>query len=148
KPAAAEQVVADIKQAGGSAVAVQADIANAADVARLFEQSLTALRRLDAIVNCAGIMPLGKIVVGSLQDFDRVIATNLRGTFLVMSEAVSHLTNGGRIVAFSSSVIAKSFPSYGPYIASKAGVEGLVRVLANELRGRGITVNAVAPGPV
>jgi 3-oxoacyl-[acyl-carrier protein] reductase len=148
KPAAAEQVVADIKQAGGSAVAVQADIANAADVARLFEQSLTAFRRLDAIVNCAGIMPLGKIVVGSLQDFDRVIATNLRGTFLVMSEAVSHLTNGGRIVAFSSSVIAKSFPSYGPYIASKAGVEGLVRVLANELRGRGITVNAVAPGPV
>jgi 3-oxoacyl-[acyl-carrier protein] reductase len=148
KPAAAEQVVADIKQAGGSAVAVQADIANAADVARLFEQSLTAFRRLDAIVNCAGIMPLGKIVVGSLQDFDRVIATNLRGTFLVMSEAVSHLTSGGRIVAFSSSVIAKSFPSYGPYIASKAGVEGLVRVLANELRGRGITVNAVAPGPV
>jgi 3-oxoacyl-[acyl-carrier protein] reductase len=148
KPDAAEQVVADIKQGGGSAVAVQADIANAADVARLFEQTLTVFQRLDAIVNCAGIMSLGKIVAGSLQDFDRVIATNLRGTFLVMSEAVSRLTNGGRIVAFSSSVVAKSFPSYGPYIASKAGVEGLVRVLANELRGRGITVNAVAPGPV
>jgi 3-oxoacyl-[acyl-carrier protein] reductase len=145
---AAEQVVADIKQAGGSAVAVQADVANAADVARLFEKTLAAFQRLDVIVNCAGIMSLGKIVAGSLQDFDRVIATNLRGTFLVMSEAVSRLTNGGRIVAFSSSVVAKSFPSYGPYIASKAGVEGLVRVLANELRGRGITVNAVAPGPV
>ena len=148
KPDAAEQVVADIKLAGGSAVAVQADIANAADVARLFQQTLTVFRRLDAVVNCAGIMTLGKIVGESLQDFDRVIATNLRGTFLVMSEAVAHLTDGGRIVAFSSSAIAKSFPSYGPYIASKAGVEGLVRVLANELRGRGITVNAVAPGPV
>ena len=148
RPAPAEQVVGDITQAGGSAVAVQADIGNAADVARLFEQTLAMFRRLDAVVNCAGIMPLGKIVAGTLQDFDRVIATNLRGTFLVMSEAVSRLTNGGRIVAFSSSVVAKSFPSYGPYIASKAGVEGLVRVLANELRGRGITVNAVAPGPV
>lgn len=148
KPDAAEQVVADIKLAGGSAVAVQADIANAADVARLFQQTLTVFRRLDAVVNCAGIMTLGKIVGESLQDFDRVIATNLRGTFLVMSEAVAHLADGGRIVAFSSSAIAKSFASYGPYIASKAGVEGLVRVLANELRGRGITVNAVAPGPV
>jgi 3-oxoacyl-[acyl-carrier protein] reductase len=148
KPAAAEQVVADIKQAGGSAVAVQGDITDAADVARLFEQSITVFRRLDAVVNCAGIMPLGKIVAGTLQDFDRVIATNLRGTFLVMSQAVSRLTDGGRIIAFSSSVVARSFPSYGPYIASKAGVEGLVRVLANELRGRGITVNAVAPGPV
>jgi 3-oxoacyl-[acyl-carrier protein] reductase len=147
-PAAAEQVVADIKQAGGSAVAVQADIANATDVARLFEQTITVFRGLHAVVNCAGIMPLGKIVADTLQDFDRVIATNLRGTFLVMSQAASRLTDGGRIIAFSSSVVAKSFPSYGPYIASKAGVEGLVRVLANELRGRGITVNAVAPGPV
>jgi 3-oxoacyl-[acyl-carrier protein] reductase len=148
KPDAAEQVVADIRQAGGSAVAVQADIADAADVARLFEQTLTVFGRVDAIVNCAGIMPLGNIGAGALQDFDRVIATNLRGTFLVMSEAVTRLTEGGRIVAFSSSVVLKSFPTYGPYIASKAGVEGLVHVLANELRGRGITVNAVAPGPV
>ena len=93
-------------------------------------------------------MPLGKIASGTLRDFDRVIATNLRGTFLVMSEAASRLAEGGRILAFSSSVVAKSFPTYGPYIASKAGVEGLVRVLANELRGRGISVNAIAPGPV
>jgi 3-oxoacyl-[acyl-carrier protein] reductase len=83
-----------------------------------------------------------------LQTFDKVIAINLRGTFLVFRQAAQYLAEGGRIIAFSSSVIAKSFPNYGPYIASKAGVEGLVRVLANELRGRNITVNAVAPGPV
>jgi len=77
----------------------------------------------------------------------KVIATNLRGTFIVLSQAARHVAEGGRIIAFSSSVLAKSFPNYGAYIASKGGVEGLVRVLANELRGRNITVNAVAPGP-
>lgn len=65
-----------------------------------------------------------------------------------MAQAAQHVAAGGRIIVFSSSVLAKSFPNYGPYIASKAGVEGLVHVLANELRGRNITVNAVAPGPV
>jgi len=73
---------------------------------------------------------------------------NLREAFVVLAQAAQHVSSGGRIIAFSSSVIAKSFPTYGPYIASKAGVEGLVRVLANELRGRNITVNAVAPGQV
>jgi 3-oxoacyl-[acyl-carrier protein] reductase len=100
------------------------------------------------VVNCAGIMPLSPIAVGDLELFDKVIATNLRGTFVVLGQAARQISAGGRIIAFSSSVIAKAFPTYGPYIASKAGVEGLVRVLANELRGRNITVNAVAPGPV
>jgi 3-oxoacyl-[acyl-carrier protein] reductase len=76
-----------------------------------------------------------------------VIHTNLRGAFLVLANAAESVSEGGRIIALSTSVIAKSFPAYGPYIASKAGVEGLVHVLANELRGRDITVNAVAPGP-
>src|ERR1700754_2309514 len=93
-------------------------------------------------------MPLTPIAGSSIDVFDKVITTNLRGTFLVLAQAAQHVVSGGRIIAFSTSVIAKSFPSYGPYIASKAGVEGLVRVLANELRGRNITVNAVAPGPV
>jgi len=100
------------------------------------------------VVNCAGVMPLFPISGGDLESFDKMVATNLRGTFLVMAQSANYLPEGGRIIAFSSSVIAKSFPTYGPYIATKAGVEGLVRVLANELRGRNITVNAVAPGPV
>ena len=76
-----------------------------------------------------------------------MIHTNLRGAFLILAHAAETVPDGGRIIALSTSVIAKSFPAYGPYIASKAGVEGLVHVLANELRGRNITVNAVAPGP-
>src|SRR5262249_35121549 len=88
------------------------------------------------------------IASGDVDVFDKVIAINLRGAFLVLSQAARQVAEGGRIIAFSSSVIAKAFPTYGPYIASKAGVEGLVHVLTNELRGRNVTVNAVAPGPV
>jgi 3-oxoacyl-[acyl-carrier protein] reductase len=145
----AEGVVAEIKAAaGGQAIAVQADVANAADVERLFKEAVDTFGGINVVVNCAGIMPLSPIAGGNLDLFDKVITTNLRGTFVVLGQASRHLSSGGRIIAFSSSVIPMAFPTYGPYIASKAGVEGLVRVLANELRGRDITVNAVAPGPV
>ena len=147
-PAKAEAVVTEIKGAGGKAIAVQADVAKPADVKTLFKQTLDAFGTIDVVVHTAGIMPLLPISGGDVETFDKVIATNLRGTFLVLGQAAQHVPAGGRIIAFSSSVIAKSFPTYGPYIASKAGVEGLVRVLANELRGRNITVNAVAPGPI
>src|SRR5467141_2111322 len=148
KAAPAQSLVADIKAAGGKAIAVQADVAIAVDVERLFKESMEAFGRPDVVVHCAGIMPLFPIASGDVATFDKVIATNLRGTFLVFDQAAQHVPDGGRIMAFSSSVLAKSFPTYGDYIASKAGVEGLVHVLANELRGRNITVNAVAPGPV
>jgi 3-oxoacyl-[acyl-carrier protein] reductase len=144
----ANEVVAEIKAAGGQAIAVQGDVANAADVDRLFKEAIDTFSGINVVVNCAGIMPLSPITGGDLELFDKVIATNLRGSFVVLGRASRQVSPGGRIVAFSSSVIAKAFPTYGPYIASKAGVEGLVRVLANELRGRNITVNAVAPGPV
>jgi 3-oxoacyl-[acyl-carrier protein] reductase len=145
--ARAEELVAEIKHAGAKAVAIKADVAVAAEVGSLFKRALTEFGHLDVVVHTAGIMPLFPISSGDVESFDKVIATNLRGTFLVLSEAAQHIASGGRIIAFSSSVLAKSFPKYGAYIASKAGVEGLVRVLANELRGRNITVNAVAPGP-
>jgi 3-oxoacyl-[acyl-carrier protein] reductase len=144
----AERVVNEINGREGRAVVVQADVADAAQVERLFQESIKAFRRLDVVVHTAGIMSLSPIAKLDLEAFDKVIATNLRGTFLILGQAAQRLSPGGRIIAFSSSVIAKAFPTYGPYIASKAGVEGLVRVLANELRGRNITVNAVAPGPV
>src|SRR6476469_2572225 len=147
-PAKAETVVTEIKSAGKKAIAVQADVAKPADVERLFKQTLEAFGTIDVVVHSAGIMPLLPIAGGDVETFDKVISTNLRGAFVVLAQAAQHVSSGGRIIAFSSSVIAKAFPTYGPYIASKAGVEGLMRVLANELRGRNITVNAVAPGQV
>jgi 3-oxoacyl-[acyl-carrier protein] reductase len=148
KPAPAQAVVAELKAAGGQAISVQADVASVPDVERLFQESIDAFGNPEVVVHCAGVMLLSLISAGDVETFDKVITTNLRGTFLVLAQAAKHVRDGGRIIAFSSSVIAKSFPTYGPYIASKAGVEGLVHVLANELRGRNITVNAIAPGPV
>jgi 3-oxoacyl-[acyl-carrier protein] reductase len=144
----ADQVVSEIQGIGGNAIAVKADVANQADVERLFEETMKKFGSVDVVVHNSGIMPLSPIGKSDVELFDKVISTNLRGTFLVLAQSAQHLAVGGRIIAFSSSALAKSFPSYGPYIASKAGVEGLVHVLANELRGRNITVNAVAPGPV
>ena len=144
----AQETVAAIEWLGRKALAIQADVAEAGDVARLFEAAQQAFGRIDVVVNSAGVMPMAAIRPDQLDAFDRAISTNLRGSFLVLAHAAQQLKEGGRIIALSTSVIAKSFPGYGPYIASKAGAEGLVHVLANELRGRGITVNAIAPGPV
>lgn len=146
--ASADQTVALIEQAGGRALAVQGDVADPADVQALFATALAAFGRIDVVVNSAGVMANHAIAEGDVEAFDRLLRTNLRGAFLVLSQAARHVRGGGRIIAISTSVIAKAFPTYGPYIASKAGVEGLVHVLANELRGRDVTVNAVAPGPV
>jgi 3-oxoacyl-[acyl-carrier protein] reductase len=146
--AEAEEVVAELNGIGGNAVAIQADVSNPAEVERLFNETSTKFGGLDIVVHNSGIMPLSPMGKSDFGLFDKVIATNLRGAFLVLAQAAQHIASGGRIIAFSSSVLAKNFPSYGPYIASKAGVEGLVHVLANELRGRNVTVNVVAPGPV
>ena len=144
----ADDVVRQIKAAGGAALAVQGDVSDPAAVQALFDKAVAQFGQVDVVVNSAGVMALSKIADQDLAIFDKTIHTNLRGTFGVLGEAAKRLGAGGRIIAFSTSVIAKSFPGYGAYIASKAGAEGLVRVLANELRGRNITVNAVAPGPV
>lgn len=144
----AEQVVSTIKAQGGESIAIKADISDAAQVEQLFARTLEQFGTVDVVVQNSGIMPLSPIGKGDVETFDKVINVNLRGTFLVLAQAAKHISAGGRIIAFSSSVLTKAFPTYGPYIASKAGVEGLVHVLANELRGRNVTVNAVAPGPI
>ena len=145
--AKAEEIAKGIQAIGGKAVALKADISDAAAVKRLFEDTESAFGEIMVVVNCAGVASFAPIQQGNVDAFDEVIAINLRGSYLVMSEAANRVKDGGRIIMFSSSVVAKNFPTYGAYIASKEGVEGLTRVLANELGPRRITVNAVAPGP-
>ena len=146
--AAAQDTVAEITTAGGKAIALQADVSDPQQLQRLFAEAVQAAGPLAAIVHNAGILPMANIELTTIESFDQCVAVNLRSTFLLMGHAREHLSADGRFVALSSSVLARNFPGYGPYIASKAGVEGLIRVFANELRGRQITANAVAPGPV
>jgi len=113
----------------------------------LFDEAEQAHGKIGVVVNSAGIMKLFPIASGQVVDFDAVFNVNVRGTFNVLQQAAKRLADGGRIITMSTSVLGMSFPSYGPYAASKAAVEVLTRILAHELRGRRISVNAVAPGP-
>ena len=145
--ASAQAVVARIQAAGGRAVAAQADVSDAAAVARMFDSAQTAFGGVDVLVNNAGIMNLATISDSDDDLFDRHVAVNLKGTFNTLREAARRLREGGRIVNFSSSITSRLVPTYGIYAATKAGVEAMTSILAKELRGRNITVNAVAPGP-
>jgi 3-oxoacyl-[acyl-carrier protein] reductase len=145
--AEAESVVGDIKQGGGNALSIQADVSDPAAMRRMFDQAAAVSGGVDVLVNNAGIMQLAKISDADDGFFDRHIAINLKGVFNGMREAAKRLRGGGRIISFSSSVVGLYQPTYGVYAATKAGVEAMTHVLANELRGRNITVNAVAPGP-
>jgi 3-oxoacyl-[acyl-carrier protein] reductase len=145
--AAAEALARTIEAAGGHALTAQADVADPAAVRRLFDAAETAFGGVDVLVNNAGIMQLAPLADTDDALFDRAIAVNLKGTFNTLREASRRLREGGRIVNFSTSVVGLNFPGYGVYVATKAAVESMTRVLSKELRGRAITVNAVAPGP-
>ncbi|MET0815719.1 MAG: SDR family oxidoreductase [Pseudoxanthomonas sp.] len=145
--ASAEQVVQDIEAAGGRALAAQADVADAAAVARMFESAETAFGGIDVLVNNAGIMKLAAIGASDDALFDSQVAVNLKGTFNTLREAAKRMRDGGRIVNFSTSVVGIRLENYGVYAATKAAVETLTAIQSKELRGRNITVNAVAPGP-
>ncbi|MBR8185401.1 SDR family oxidoreductase [Burkholderia ambifaria] len=144
----AHEVVDAIAADGGEAIAVQADIADPAAVTALFDAAEQAFGRIDVVVNSAGVMKLGAIADYDDTTFDQTVAINLKGTFNVSREAAKRVRSGGRIVNLSSTMVGVRLPTYGVYVATKAAVEGLTQVLAQEMRGRGISVNAVAPGPV
>jgi len=145
--AGAEALVQQIVAGGGRALALQADVADPAAVARLFATVEAELGGVDVLVNNAGIMVLASVAEMDDATFDRMVAINLKGTFNTLREGAKRIRKGGRIINFSSSVLGLQLPSYGAYAATKAAVEALTVVLAKELRGREITVNAVAPGP-
>ncbi|CAN7437382.1 SDR family oxidoreductase [Mesorhizobium sp. LjRoot246] len=146
--AEAEALVRNIEADGGKAIAVQADIADPAGIALLFDVGEKAFGGIDILVNNAGIMKTSPLAQTDDASFDTQIALNLGGVFRGMREGARRLRDGGRIVSFSSSVVGLYQPGYGVYAATKAGVEAMTRILAKELGARRITVNAVAPGPV
>lgn len=143
----ADALAAKIEKAGGHALSHRADVSDAASMRRMFDAAVTNFGGVDVLVNNAGIMQLANIADADDAFFDRHIAVNLKGVFNGMREASKRLRNGGRIISFSSSVVGLYQPTYGVYAATKAGVEAMTHVLAKEMRGRNITVNAVAPGP-
>lgn len=146
--AAAQQVVRDVEQAGGKAIAVQADVGDPASMRTLFDAAEAALGQIDLLVNNAGMMRLSPVADATDIDFDDHCAINLGATFRGMREGAKRLRDGGRIISVSSSVVGFYQPGYGLYAATKAGIEALTHVLAKELGPRGITVNTIAPGPV
>jgi 3-oxoacyl-[acyl-carrier protein] reductase len=143
----AKAAVTAIEVAGGRAVALQADVADETAVAALFALAESQFGGVDVVVNAAGIMVLQPVAGLDLDGLDRMHRTNIRGTFVMAAEAARHVRSGGAIINFSTSVTRLNLPTYAGYAASKAAVEAISPILAKELRGRDVTVNAVAPGP-
>ena len=144
---AARETVAAVEAAGGRAVPVQADVGQVAEVERLFDETIRHLGRLDILVNNAGVLfnkPLAEVTE---EEFDRIFAVNVKGTFFTCQQAARRMAEGGRIINLSSSTTALMLPTYAAYVATKGAVEQLSHVLAKELGLRGITVNVISPGP-
>ena len=146
--AEAGRVVAEIEAAGGAATAVRADVADPVGISALFDAAETAYGLVDVLVNNAGILKTSPLAQVADEDYQRQLAVNLTGTFNGLREGARRVRDGGRIVNLSTSIVGTYLPAHGVYVATKAAVEALTRVLAKELGSRQVTVNAVAPGPV
>lgn len=145
----ADDVVQAIEAAGGRAIALQGDVANASDCARLFDATEAQYGGVDIVINNAGVIQPGTTMLADTDDalYERIFAINTRGTFNMLRLAATRMRANGRIVNFSSSVIGLALPGYAIYAGSKAAVETFTNIFAKELRGKGISVTAVAPGP-
>jgi 3-oxoacyl-[acyl-carrier protein] reductase len=143
----AQETVGLIEQGGVHAIAVQADVSKVADVKRLFDACFEKFGRLDILVNNAGVMFTKPVVEVGEEEFDRIFAVNVKGTFLCCREAAKRMAEGGKIINLSSSTTAMMLPGYAVYVATKGAVEQFSHVLAKELGPKKITVNVVSPGP-
>ena len=143
----ADATVAEISGAGGVAAAVRADVADESEIGALFDTSDQSFGGVDVVVHAAGIMLLSPLAELDLDVLDRMIRINVRGTFVVDREAARRVRPGGAIINLSSSVVKIARPTYTGYAATKGAVDAITLILARELRGRDVTVNAVAPGP-
>jgi 3-oxoacyl-[acyl-carrier protein] reductase len=143
----AQETADEVVAAGGRALVIGADVADEVQVAALFDQVEAEFGGVDVVVNTAGIMLLSPLADVDLDDFDRMHRTNVRGTFVVGQQAARRVRTGGAIINFSSSVVKLALPSYTAYAATKGAVDAMTLILAKEMRGRDVTVNAVAPGP-
>lgn len=143
----ADAIVSGITSSGGRAIAVGGDVAEESDMVAAFEEVEAQFGGVDVVVNTAGIMLLGPLASFSLDDLDRMHRVNIRGTFVVSQQAVRRVRPGGAIINFSTSVSKLQFPGYSAYAASKGAVNAMTLILAREMRGKDVTVNAIAPGP-
>jgi 3-oxoacyl-[acyl-carrier protein] reductase len=145
--AAADEVVDSILAAGGTATAIKADLSSTAEVIRCFDEAERAVGTLDIVVASAADILVKSVADCTDEDYERIFGINVRGVFFTMREAARRVNDGGRIIAFSTGGTKMFFPGQSLYLGSKGAVEQFVRALAWELGERGITVNAVSPGP-
>jgi 3-oxoacyl-[acyl-carrier protein] reductase len=144
--AKADEVVAALEEAGGQAVAVQGDVANAVDVARVFDEAIRRWARIDIVVNAAAVALFKPTTELTDEDYERVFAVNARGALNVLRDAARRVGDGGRIIQFSTGGTKMAMAGAGLYAASKAAGEQLALGLAKELGPRRITVNLISPG--
>ncbi|WP_148357857.1 SDR family oxidoreductase [Peribacillus simplex] len=144
----ADEVVECIKEKGGEAVAIQADISQVSHIENLFEETVNTFGKIDILVNNAGLMINKPLSEATEEDFDKQFAVNVKGTFFACQQALKYMEADGRIVNISTSVIGQMFPSYSMYAGTKGAVEQFTRHLSKEFGPKGITINAIAPGPV
>jgi len=145
-PDRADAVVGAITAAGGSAIAVDADISRRPQFAAVFEKTIRAFGHVDILVNNAVVAPIKPLVEVTEQDVDQVLAVNVKGTLFGCQLAIEHLSDGGRIINISSSTTSLMLPGYCIYDMTKGAIDQVTRILSKELGPRAITVNAVCPG--
>ncbi|PMB45591.1 3-ketoacyl-ACP reductase [Fischerella thermalis CCMEE 5201] len=143
----AQEVVAEIEKLGSKAIAVQADISKVAEIQKLFDQTIETFGKVDILVNNAGAIVYKPIIEVTEAEFDKIFAVNVKGTYFACQQAAHRMVDGGRIINFSSSTTAMMLPTYSAYVGTKGAVEQITRIVSKELGSRGITVNAISPGP-